>query len=185
MMTIIAEQPLMLAIMSGIIAIGLGYAWLQTGDKRLAAAAFLVALLVPGSFIIASRLVTDREMIREAVFETAKAVEQNDFESAVLVIEDRALRQRALSELPNYDFQRVGVRNVQIRMVKGSYPPEATVDLDASVTATLVRAGMQTVRVPRRVIITFQQQSDGQWIVTDYTHRPLAGGPDAFTPNRL
>ncbi|QEF99121.1 MraY-like glycosyltransferase [Stieleria maiorica] len=185
MWTILAEKPLLISIMVGGVVAGLLYGWLQTGNKRLGVASLATALLIPVSFYVADSIVTDREKILQAIYATAEAVEQNDHESAVIHIADRATRQRALSELPNYEFHRIGVRNIQINMVTGSLPPEATVDLDASVTASMNRGGVRNIRVPRRVVLTFQQQPDGEWMVTDYTHMPLTGGADGFTPNRI
>jgi hypothetical protein len=185
MWTILAERPFLISIMVGIFVAGLLYAWLQTGDKRLALAALLVSLLIPGAYFIAESIETDREKILHAIYSTAVAVEQNDHETAVLFIGDRATRQRALTELPKYDFQRVRVRNLRITSVAGSDPEEVSVDLDASVTASMAKGGVKNVRIPRRVILTFQKQPDESWLMTDYTHLPLTGGADGFTPNRI
>lgn len=185
MWTILAEKPLLISIMIGIIVAGLLYTWLQTGNKRVGIAALVISLLIPGSYYLAASIVTDRELILDAIHTTAAAVEQNDHNSAVTVIADPAIRQRALGELPRFEFHRISVRNIRTSMVTGSMPPEATVDLDATVTASLSNGSMRNVTVPRRVILTFQKQPDGSWQVTDYTHMPLTGGADNFTPNRL
>lgn len=185
MWTILAEKPLLISIMVGVIVAGLIYVWLQTGNKRIGLAAVIISLLIPAAYYVAESIVTDREKILDAIYSTAAAVEQNDHESAVVVIGDPAVRRRALQELPRYEFHRINVRNIQINPVKGSYPPEATVDLDASVTASMSKGGMRNVTIPRRVILTFQEQPDKSWVVTDYTHKPLTGGADAFTPNRI
>lgn len=185
MWTILAENPLLISIMIGVVVAGLFYGWLQTGNKRLGIATLCTALLIPAAFYAADAIVTDREKILEAIYTTAEAVERNDHESAMVYVADPATRQRALNELPNYEFHRLTVRNIQIKFVTGSYPLEANVDLDASVTASLSSGTMRDVRVPRRVILTFQKQPDDSWLVTDYTHRPLAGGADSFTPNRI
>lgn len=185
MWTIFAENPLMISIMIGIVVIGLLYGWLQTGDKRIAFAALVATLMIPAAYYLADAIETDREKILRAIYTTVRAIEQNDHESAVQVIGDRATRQRALNELPRYEFHRIGVRNIEIRIVQGSFPLEATADLDASVTASLSNGAMKNIRVPRRVILTFQKQPDESWLVTDYTHRPLIGKADNFTPNRI
>lgn len=185
MWTIFAENPLLIAIMIAGVVVALVWGWLQTGDKRVALAAFIVALLIPGSYFLSESIVTDREQILDSIYATAEAVEQNDHTSAVMVVVDNETRQRALAELPKYEFHRVGVRNIQIKFVEGSLPREATVDLDASVRLSQVRGSIQNITVPRRVILTFEQQPDGTWAVTDYTHRPLTGAADQFTPNTV
>jgi len=184
MWTILAEQPLLLSIMIGILTAALGYGWLQTGDRRLAFATLGSLLLIPAVISLAATLETDREKILATIHATAEAVEHNDHQAAVQVIADSATRGKALAELPKYEFQRIRVRNIRIEMVRGSVPPEATVDLDASVTASQTRGTLKNIRVPRRVILTFQKQPDDSWQVTDYTHMPLTGQPDSFTPNR-
>lgn len=185
MVTILAEQPLMIAIMIGVFTAGLAYAWMQTGDKRLALASLVTLILIPGAFYVADAITTDREKILAAIHTTVNAVQDNDFETAVQVIGDKGTRARALVELPNYEFNSIGVRNIQIKMVQGSLPQEAAVDLDATVVASQVRGGFKNQRVPRRVILTFQKQPDESWLVTDYTHKPLIGPADNFTPNRI
>ncbi len=185
MWNILAEQPMMVSIMIGVIVVGLLYAWMQTGDKRIALSALGIALLIPGSYLLAGAVVTDREMILETIHRTATAVEKNDHETAVAVIADDAVRQRALAELPRFEFHKITVRNIKVDFVQGSYPPEASVDIDASVRASLTKGPIRYARVVRRVILTFQQQPDGNWQVTDYTHLTLTGDADNFTPNRI
>lgn len=184
MWTILAEKPLLLAIMIGIVAGGLLYTWLQTGNRRLAIAGILAACCVPATFLIAEQIETDREKILAIIDATIEAVEENDHQAAVAAIADPATRAQALAELPRYEFSNVSVRNIQINMVEGSYPPEATADCDASGRVSMTRGSIKNMHFARRVILTFRQEPDGSWVVADYTHRPLAGGPDGFTPQQ-
>jgi hypothetical protein len=184
MWTIIAEKPLLLAAMLGTVALGLLYGWLQTGNRRIGAVGVVFALLVPGAFILADRIVTDREKILQLIDRAVEAVENNDHQAAVAAIGVPAVRQQALQELPQYEFTQVRVRNIQINLVAGSFPPEATADCDASARVSLTRGSIKNMRVARRVILTFRQEPDGSWIIIDYTHRPLTGGVDTFTPRR-
>lgn len=179
--TILAESPLMLSIMIGVVTLALAYGWMQTGNRLVGLAAFGTLLLIPAAIYLTHILVTDRERILEAIETTVAAVEANDHESAVQVIVDPATRARALAELPRFEFERVRARNIQVKLVQGSDPPEATVDLDASVTVSLARSGIKQQRVPRRVFLTFQKQGDDQWRVIDYSHQPPIGGPDAYS----
>lgn len=183
MWTIFAEQPLLIAIMIAVVVVGLVYAWMQTGDRRVAIAAVVTALLIPGAYFLADRIVTDREKILDAIQQTAAAIEHNDHVGAVEFVLDSTTRQRALAELPRYEFQRARARNIQINMVTGSLPPEATVDLDASVRVSMNGGGVRDYPGVARLILTFQQQPDGSWGVTDYSYRPITGGADNLTPN--
>lgn len=185
MLTIIAEQPLLVSFLIGVVVVGLAYGWLQTGEKRLALGAAGAASLIPVTFLISNLIETDREMIRKVIATTVAAVESNDHEKAAAVIADSKTRQRALAEMPSYDFHSIRARNIQIRFVQGSFPPEAIVDLDASVRASQVRGSIKNASIVRRVILTFQKQQDDRWVVIDYTHVQLNGQPDMFTPQRI
>ncbi|MEO1616171.1 MAG: hypothetical protein AAFV88_10000 [Planctomycetota bacterium] len=181
MYIVFAEKPLLLAVMIATFTCALIYGWMQTGNRKVGLAAIATLLLIPGAFLLADALVTDRERILEAINRTVVAVEANDHATAVEVIGDPATKARALTELPRFKFERARARNIQIKMVPGSDPPEATVDLDASVTASLARGGMTSQRVPRRIFLTFQKQGDDDWKVIDYSHENLIGGPDAYS----
>ncbi|OYP28965.1 hypothetical protein [Rhodopirellula sp. MGV] len=185
MIDIFAEQPWLIAGMISIVVGALFFAWTSTGEKTLGIAALITALLLPCSFLIANVIETDRESILRIIDETATAAENNDHETVAAVIADRDTRQRALNELPNYEFQRVRVGNIRIDMIEGSIPQEATVDLDATVRGGLASGAVKDMTIPRRVILTMQKQPDGSWQVTDYTHVSLTGDRDGFTPNRI
>ena len=184
MWTVFAEQPLLIAVMIGIIAAALGYGWLESGDKRMGLGAIVAALLIPLAFYVGSLLTTDREQILEIISSTAAAIENNDHETAVAVIQDLDTRRRAANELPSYEFSRVRAGNIKITMVEGSFPPEASVDIDASVVASQAKGPIKNQRVVRRLILTFQKDGE-QWMVTDYKHLSLNGMADNFTQQRL
>ncbi|MEO1527865.1 MAG: hypothetical protein AAFX06_20735 [Planctomycetota bacterium] len=184
MSTVFAEQPLLIAIMIAFLVAALGYGWLESGDKRMGLAAVAMACLIPGAFYMGHVMVTDREQILDIISTTAEAIEANDHDAAVAVISDEETRQRAVAELPRYEFSHVRAGNIKITMIEGSFPPEATVDIDASVVASQARGPIKNQRVVRRLILTLTKEGD-DWLVTDYTHLSLNGQADNFTPNRL
>ena len=89
MTTLLAEQPLLLSLLLGVLAAGLVYGWLQTGKRGVGIAGLVVLVLIPIAWFVSNAWVTDRERIRELIFETADAVETNDIDRAVLVIGNR------------------------------------------------------------------------------------------------
>ncbi len=186
MNTLIAEQPLMVSLMLGAVAAGLIYAWLQTGKKAAAIGGLVAALLIPVAWVIADRWVTDREQIRELIHDTAEAVQNNEFELVYNVIGDAKTKAQARSELPNYTFKIAKVGSIQnISMVDGTYPPEAVVELTASVTLSDRRGRFQELRVPRRLVLKLHKIDD-DWLVIAYRHMPIMGNPDRFSdPNRF
>ncbi|NND98414.1 MAG: hypothetical protein HKN47_13920 [Pirellulaceae bacterium] len=185
MTDLLAEQPLLTSLMVGLVAAALLYGWLQSGKKPLAAAGFLMALMIPVIWVIAGEWETDREQIEAAIVATAAAVEANDHELAVEFIGDKETRQQALAELPKYVFDRVKVSGVSINIDPNSRPPQADVDMTASVNASDKRGQFQNMRVPRRVLLTFEKNTAGRWVVVDYNHMPIGGRPDAFSPPQV
>lgn len=184
MKTIFAEQPLMLSLMVGMIAAALIYTWLQTGKKAMAVAGLIAGLLIPVIWLVASNIETDREQIEALIRQTAQAVQDNDHQKAVEVVDRTETRQQALAELPKYVFQKVSVGNMTINIVPGS-PLQADVDMIATVIASDKRGNFKDMRVPRRILLTFQKGSDDQWMVIDYNHMPIGGQPDAFSPQNI
>ena len=181
MQTLFAEQPLIVSLMFGILAVGLIYGWLQSGRKELAYVGILVALLIPIAWMIAQRWVTDRERITMLIYETADAVKNNDHERALSLIADPATRQQARTELGNFFFDDAKVAKIrEIAMIDGTFPPEADVDMNVKVVVSQRTGGLQQVSVPRRLILRLQQQAD-DWVIIEYQHMPIVGGPDSYS----
>lgn len=180
-MNLLAEHPLLLSLMVGMLGAVFLYAWLQNGKKAFAAVGFAFLFLIPVIWFVATEWETDREQITRLILETADAVQENDHTRAVLVIGDEKTRQQALSELPKYEFDRVKASSITVNLVPDSNPPQADVDLIASVVASDKAGRFSNMRVPRRVLLTFQKIGD-QWKVIDYNHLPIGGQPDAFSP---
>jgi ketosteroid isomerase-like protein len=184
MKTVIAEHPILLALMIGITAAALIYGWLETGKKQVGIAGLVVAAMVPVSWFVSSQWVTDREQIRALIYQTAAAVGANDHDTAVGVIGDASTKSRARAELPKYVFDLVKVSGIQIRMAEGSVPPEADVDINALAVVSSAGGQFKNMRVPRRLFLKFQKNDDGDWVVVDYNHTPLTGQPDMYSSRR-
>ena len=190
MKTLLAEQPLVVSIMLGAFSIALIYAWMQTGKKAAAIVGLLIALLIPGAWMLAANWETDREAIRQIMDETADAVRNNDIERAVSVIAEERTETiaQARGELPRFKFDEArvtGIRKIQI--IEGSYPLEADVDINVRVVVSDKRGQFSSMTVLRRLQLQMQKlnANDGtgpRWFVTDYNHMPVVGQPDAYSP---
>lgn len=179
MEAMLAEQPLLVSLMLGILAAGLIFGWLQTGKKAAAVAGLVAGLLIPVAWVIASRWETDRERIESLIYEIADAVERNDHAAAVRVIGDPETKAQALQELSNWTFNLAAVNKISsIDIIEGTFPLEA--DVNMSVKVNVTGRGISNRRVPRRLLLKFEQR-DGDWVVTDYRHMPIAGGPDQYS----
>ncbi len=181
MSDIVAEQPLIVAVMLAAIGGALVFGWLQTGKKPALVIGAIVLAMIPVAFLVAAKWHTDREQIEAIIYETADAVEKNDYERAYKIIGDTDAQAMARTELPQFEFTMARVNKLRsIDIVEGSFPPAAEADLSVKVDVSSKRFGIRNVRVVRRLMLKFEKV-DGSWIVTGYRHLPIVGGPDQFT----
>lgn len=181
MTALLAEQPLIASLILGTLAVGLIYGWLQTGKKGAAVAGLVAALLIPVAWVIASKWETDRERLKSLIYEIADAVERNDHERAVSVIGDAKTQAQARQELSHWTFHLARVNSIRsIDIIEGTFPLEADVVMSAKVDVSQANGGMRNIRVPRLLILKFEK-TDQDWVVTDYRHQPITGGPDRYS----
>ncbi|TWT74385.1 hypothetical protein [Allorhodopirellula solitaria] len=188
MTRLIAESPLLITLMLGILAASLIYGWLQSGRKQLAIAGAILACLIPVAWIVSENWVTDREQIERLIYQTADAVEANDHQRAVAVIGDEGVRRRALLELPQWEFSQADVGSIRsIRLIEETVPMQADVDMTVKVEVSNQRGGLHNFRVPRRLLLTLEKrdgqadQANGGWVVTQYEHLPIVGASGNFS----
>ncbi len=184
--TLLAERPLLLSLMLGVVAAGAIYGWLQTGKRAALLVAGIAVALIPVAWVVAERWVTDREQIEQMLYDVAEAVESNDHERAAEVIADEQLRQRAIAELRHYEFSHASIRGIRRLEVRGgTFPPEADVELNVKVVVS--RHGMQIrdMTILRRLLLKLEKHGaggdPGRWVVVDYQHGPIAGGADSYS----
>lgn len=181
MSTMLAEQPGVVALMLGAMGIALLFAWMQTGKTAAAIIGAIFLALIPAAFVVASKLETDREQIQRIIYETADAIERNDFDGVYELIGDGDARRMAQQELPNFEFTMARVNKLRsIDILERSFPPEADAELSVKVDVSSKRGGVRNVRVVRKLLLRFEKRGD-DWVVTDYKHMPIVGGPDGYS----
>jgi hypothetical protein len=182
MESLLAEQPLLLSLLLGVLAAGLLFGWLRTGQRAAAVAGLVVALLIPVVWLVASQWQTDREQIETLIYQIADAVERNDHEAAIAIIGDPQTQAHARMELQRWEFGLARVNRIRsIDVIEETYPLEADVDMSVKIDVSQRGGSLRNVRVLRRLLLRFEKQDDG-WFVTDYRHMPIAGGPDQYSP---
>ncbi len=182
---VLSEQPWLTSGLLGLVGGMMLFGWLQTGRKATLIFGTIVLAMIPLMFLIAANWQTDRELIGAAVYRTAQAVADNDFDAAVQVIEpsQRATIAAARSDLARFRFDEARVNKLRtIDIVPGSDPPVAEVDMSITVVVSDQRGQVRGQRILRRVILQFRKSPDGRWFVYDYNHLPIVGGPDSFSP---
>ena len=181
MQTLLAEQPLILSLLLGILAAGLVYGWLQTGKLEVGAAGLVCAALIPAVWVIADYWVTDREQIEDLIYDTAEAVKNNDHERALQLIADPTTKAQAKAELGSYVFDEARVTKIrEIEMIDGTFPPEADIDLNVKIVVSQRSGAMQDVPVLRRLMLRLQKTGES-WSIVEYSHSPVVGGPDRYS----
>jgi hypothetical protein len=206
MQSLLGEQPLIMAVI--LAALG-GLAVVvasQMGRREPLWVAAIFFLLIPVTWAISVRWVTDREAIRESLESLTRAVQANDFEGVAASIDPdrRDLIESARSDLARFVFRDVRITRVQsIRIVPRSEPDgrevsvddgpdgkrsgaggaEAEVDLTVTAVASSARGEFAPTRALRRVILSMRKTSSGRWCVRAYNHMPVIGKSDSFSPN--
>jgi len=181
MQTLLAEQPLILSLILGVLSVGLIYGWLQTGRLGVGISGLVVAALIPLAWLIAEYWVTDREQIRAMIYETADAIESNQHERTLALIADPVMRQHAANELDRWIFDEARVTSIRrIDVIDDTIPKEADVDMFVKVAVTQSSGGMRVESVPRRLLLRLQEQGEN-WRIIQYEHMPPVGGPDQFS----
>ena len=179
MLDLLAESPILISVMLLAIAAGMIFGWLQTGKRQTLWVALCSLLLIPVAHWIAARWETDREQIENLLYELAEAVQENDVERAVRVIGDSDMQARARTELLRYRFDMAAINKVRsIRIIEGTFPQEADVELSVKVDVSDRQGRFTRVRVLRLLLLKMEQRGSS-WFVTDYQHFPITGQPDA------
>jgi ketosteroid isomerase-like protein len=188
MRNLIAEQPVVMAVLLGAVAVAALFGWLQTGKREALVVGIVFVVLIPISWAVSVRWVTAREQIREAIYATADAVKRNDFDAAVSVIDPSNARlvAAAKGDLARFRFTDARVNKFRsVELIQGSEPPEAEADLSVSVLVSDAGGQFSDYRVVRRLILRFRKSDSGRWYVYGYNHMPVAGQPDAYSPGPI
>lgn len=183
MIKLFGEQPLLLSALLIILAAAFLYVWTRSGQRALGIVGGVLLVLIPVVWLVAIRIETDAEQIKTMILEVAEHVEANRFDQALEAVHsDRDdIRRRAEAEMPRYEFSRVKVSSFRVvRVLPGTDPPEAVVDLLAGVTASMKNGMFPDQRVVRRIMLHLQKTPQG-WKVIDYAHRPPVGPVDSFS----
>lgn len=166
-------SPVWIIVLGLLLAAMLVGGWIQTGQKALLYAAG-AAVVLTSLLLLAERMVeTDREQVERTLHEIARDVERNDLQAVLRHIYSGApeIRDRAASEFPNYTFKEVRITRLRkIDVVPKHLPPKAVAEFNVVVVGSDRQGLLNDQQVPRFVVVTFYQESDGRWAVADYQH---------------
>jgi hypothetical protein len=140
-------------------------------EKVLVYLALAIAALTAATVICERMIVTDNEKVMEAIYEIADAVEDNDRAKVVTYISKtrQDTIDRVNAEMPRYDFS--SCRILGTNYFEPADGPPKTIEVSFTVSFQ-VRLNNDPQSIPghRKIILTFEQQADGQWRLITYSH---------------
>lgn len=185
MTNLIAERPWLLLAMLAALAAAALYGWMQTGKRGPLIAGGLLLALMPLAWFVSDQWVTDREKIQLKLTETAEALQRNDIDAALQLIDPamRSVLTTAQADLSRFRFSDARVTRIRsIELNTATSPPSAAVDLNVNVLVSHQSGQLSDIRVLRRVQLDMHRLADGQWYVRSYNHIPISGQPDSYSP---
>lgn len=168
------EQPVVIVMIGVGLILALGAAWTTSGRNELLYAMGAAIVLLIAGLITERLVVTDREAIRQTLVEIAHDVQANDRQAVVRHVHSSApqLKQKALAELPHYQFTECRVTRVHLIDIDShAEPRSAMVEFNVIATGTFSQAGLEaTGTFPRWIKLHMLREKDGRWTVADYEH---------------
>jgi hypothetical protein len=167
------EQPLVIVGLGVVVILGLGAAWTASGRQELLYA-MVAAIVLMFAGLITERLVkTDKEQIRETLYEIAREVKANDHAKVLRHIHSSApeIKQQAQAEMPRYKFNEFRITKIHLIDVDASVEPRsAVVECNVVGGGTFHEHGIEMDHVPRWVKLQLLREKDGRWAVAAYEH---------------
>lgn len=167
----LVEEPNYILGLGALLLAVLVAAFVQTQRKVILygmAATALVTLLLFG---IERMVVTERELVRAALYEAAAALQANDRDALLaLVADDSPKRDELARYLGLIEVRRASIKNnLTIEINAKPRRPTAIAKFNAVIEANL-REGTGAGMYPRFLIIRLRKEGD-RWLILDYEHR--------------
>jgi hypothetical protein len=181
------EQPLIIVLLGMAATLALGALWSATGRKELLYAAGGALMVLVAGLITERLVVTDREAIRLTLAEIARDVKNNDHRALVQHIDASApqLKQKALAEMPNYNFDECRITRIHLVDVDPSAEPRSAItEFNIVVTGTFRVSDFEgSGTYARWIRLHLVRDKNGHWKVADYEHddpqRMIMRSPDS------
>ena len=131
----------------------------------------VIAMLAGGIFACEQMIVTEREEIVAIVRDLAVQVKTNNVAGVVKHISPKQQQtvDRASNEMPKYNFSVCNLSGISDFKDDTSNPNAKVISFVANFRAA-IRPQTQMIPGQRKVSLTFERDSTGQWKVIDYSH---------------
>ena len=166
------EDSAMVAVLCGLAAAGLGFAWLQTRVPAWLWGAVLAAVAAAGAIVADRMVVTDREFLQGWLPQLAAAFERRDVDTIMAAVDPelRSLRDEARRLLEQVAPSEVTITSLDVE-VGGGEQPTATADMIVRVTGSMMGPGSSGTAVVKAV--TSLEKRGDRWLVTDCVAEPI------------
>ncbi|MFK7767884.1 MAG: hypothetical protein AB8B55_11735 [Mariniblastus sp.] len=167
--------PLITGVLLTIVLVGLAF---SSREKVMLYIAIVIALLTAGVVTCEQLIVTDKEEVTDVIYQLADAVQANDKATVMSFVSDS--REDTLSkvdnEMPRYDFNSCRIIGVN-HFVPEESGSQKTAEICFVVT---VRVNIDNNPTEawghRKITLQMEQESDGKWKITDYSHEAPSSG---------
>ncbi len=171
-MSWLLENSMTVVVLGGVTALVFGGIWLQTGRKIELYVMLAILAVCVGVFVVSKIATSERQQVKATLYEIASDVERNDVDAVLAHLHSsmKEVRQRAATEMPQFKFAEVKIKNnLEIEVFENESPPRA--ETTFNVTALVSdRTGMVNGRrIPRFMRVTFVKEGD-YWRISDYSH---------------
>ena len=165
------ESPLYAILGGGFLITLCLIGYFNTQIKRLLTAAVAVAAISAGLVVLESVVVTHEEEIDATIHQIRDHVQDGAIEAAVDFFHMSAsiTKNAARNELKKYKVEWISIKEMDIDLLDGSDPPEATVGFNVVVRAEFRGSGGSYMNVPRFVKVNLVRTENG-WQVLEYSH---------------
>jgi hypothetical protein len=168
------ESPIWI-VMIGVAAIAiLGGGWVKTG-RRVFIVLLAIAITLTVALVALERVVkTDREQVRDKLFQMARDVENNNVNAVLGHLHSQVSPgtvAKIKSDLPPQKFRRVDIKhNLKIDVFSDRSPPRAEARFNVEIAGDFNYQGDHhpNGRVLLTVTLGFYEEEDGRWQVADY-----------------
>ncbi len=177
------EQPFWIIAMGMITVLILGGGVLKTGQPSLLYALIAVVVAFGGLFAAERLVVTDGEQIQSTIRQVARYVEHEQFDAVFDLIHSQAdaIRARAQSEIPRYEF--AVARVTKFRELKIESSTRATAEFTIRLEGRMAGGSEPNTPVIRIVVVDLRKEGE-VWKLFNYEHFAFQGGVkqrDAFS----
>lgn len=180
----VVEQPWLILLLGVLLQGLLFWGLVRTGKKPILWVMLAAALLFAGWFGLERTIVTEREQVRDVLFATTKAIEDDDEQTVLAYISASApssgdvtgfggnwatMRDEVSHWMRDFDVETISIkRNLEITIHADQSPPLAEATFNATAMGRMKTADGMAGKFAAKFVVQFRKEEDGQWRIRRY-----------------